>query len=53
MKKLLFIILDGAADTPVKELNYMTPLEVAKKPQMNNLSRIGANGILQVLPIPP
>lgn len=53
MKKLLFIVLDGAADLPLRALGGKTPLEFANKPNINNLSRMGANGLMQVLPIPP
>ncbi|MDD5182148.1 MAG: alkaline phosphatase family protein [Candidatus Nanoarchaeia archaeon] len=53
MKKLLFVVIDGAADTPVSALGGKTPLEIAKKPNINNLSRMGTNGLMQVLPIPP
>lgn len=53
MKKLLFIVLDGAADTPVKALGGKTPLEVANKPNINNLARMGENGLMTVMPIPP
>ena len=53
MKKLLFIVLDGAADEPLDGLGGKTPLEVANKPNINNISRMGTNGLMQVLPIPP
>lgn len=53
MKKLLFIVLDGAADLPIPELNGGTPLSVARKPNLDNLARNGTNGLMKVLPIPP
>ena len=53
MKKLLFVVIDGGADTPNPELGGKTPFEVAKIPNLNNLARLGMNGLLQVLPIPP
>jgi 2,3-bisphosphoglycerate-independent phosphoglycerate mutase len=36
-----YILLDGCSDRPVPSLNYSTPLEVAKTP---NLDRIARNG---------
>ena len=53
MKKLLFVVIDGGADIPIKKLNGKTPFQVAKMPNINNLARMGMNGIMQVLPIPP
>lgn len=53
MKKLLFIVLDGAADTPLNALGGKTPLEVANKPNINMIAKMGTTGLMQVLPIPP
>jgi len=53
MKKLIFVILDGAADLPCKLLGGKTPLEVAEKPNIDYLSRMGINGLIKILPIPP
>ncbi len=53
MKTLLFIVLDGAADTPNKELDGKTPYEVAETPNLDFLARNGKNGIVEILPIPP
>jgi 2,3-bisphosphoglycerate-independent phosphoglycerate mutase len=46
MKKILFIVLDGAADKPCPELNGKTPLEAAKKPHLDGLAHIGINGLV-------
>lgn len=53
MKKLLFIVLDGAADTPNDKINGKTPYEIAKTPNIDFLARNGRNGLLEILPIPP
>ena len=49
MKKIIFIILDGLGDKPVKNFNEETPLEHAKTPNMDKLAREGATGITHVL----
>jgi 2,3-bisphosphoglycerate-independent phosphoglycerate mutase len=47
--KLVFIILDGAADRRCKELQDRTPYETAFKPNMDWLADHGKNGL--ILPI--
>jgi len=37
-KKIIFLILDGVGDIPDQRFSWTTPLEVAKKPNMDNLS---------------
>lgn len=49
MKKLLFIVLDGASDVPCKELKGFTPLESAKKPNIDSLALIGSAGLIDVI----
>jgi len=49
MKKLIFIIIDGMGDRPVKELNGLTPLEYASTPTMDYLSRRGINGVVTII----
>lgn len=49
MKKLLFIVLDGASDVPCKELKGLTPLESAKKPNIDSLALIGSTGLMDVI----
>ena len=48
--KYLLIIGDGMADYPIPELDYMTPLQVAKKPNMNIIATKGQNGLLKTIP---
>lgn len=38
MKKLLYIVLDGLGDRPIKDLGDKTPLEAAETPLMDNLA---------------
>ncbi|MBI5252884.1 MAG: 2,3-bisphosphoglycerate-independent phosphoglycerate mutase [Euryarchaeota archaeon] len=49
--KALMLVCDGMADRPVRELKGRTPLEVAKKRNMDALARRGITGILD--PIAP
>jgi 2,3-bisphosphoglycerate-independent phosphoglycerate mutase len=46
VKKILYIILDGLGDLPIKELNNKTPLEAADTPNLNQLARQGRTGIV-------
>jgi len=50
MKKILYIILDGLGDRPIKELNNLTPLEAADTPHMNFLAENGLCGMQNMLP---
>ncbi len=45
------MIIDGMADRPLKELDNKTPLEAAKTPNMDEMAKIGINGIMD--PIKP
>ncbi len=49
--KCMMLILDGAADRPLKELGGRTPLEAAKAPNLAALASKGVNGILD--PVSP
>ena len=49
MKKLILIILDGAADRPCEELKGKTPYEAAKTPSLDFLSKNGITGELTVI----
>ncbi len=53
--KYIVVLCDGAADTPVAELGGKTPLEVAKKPNIDNLASMGEMGIVTTVPanLPP
>lgn len=46
MKKILYIVLDGLGDLPVKELNGKTPLEAAATPQLDRLAQTGKTGLV-------
>jgi len=46
MKKILYIVLDGLGDRPVKELNNKTPLEAALTPNLDRLAQKGRTGIV-------
>lgn len=46
MKKILYIVLDGLGDLPVRELNNKTPLEAALTPNMDRLAQIGKTGLV-------
>jgi 2,3-bisphosphoglycerate-independent phosphoglycerate mutase len=48
--KLLFCVLDGAADRPCKDLGGKTPFEAAEKPAIDGLTQKGATGIVEVIP---
>lgn len=50
MKAILFI-MDGVGDRPLKELNYKTPLQVAKKPSLDKIAEGGECGIMD--PVAP
>jgi 2,3-bisphosphoglycerate-independent phosphoglycerate mutase len=39
--KTILVILDGASEEKIKQLNYMTPIEYAKKPVMDMLLKEG------------
>ncbi len=53
--KYIVILCDGAADTPVPELGNKTPLEVAKKPNIDKLATLGEMGMVTTVPenLPP
>lgn len=46
MKKILYIVLDGLSDLPLKELGNKTPLEAAVTPNMDRLAQSGKLGIV-------
>ncbi len=51
LKKILTIILDGLADRPVAILGNKTPLQAAKKPNLNWFAKNGMCGLMD--PIAP
>jgi len=46
MKKILYIVLDGLGDLPLKELGDKTPLEAALTPNMDRLAQRGKTGVV-------
>lgn len=46
MKKILYIVLDGLGDQPIKALGDKTPLEAALTPQMDRLAQQGVTGVV-------
>lgn len=53
--KYIVVLCDGAADTPVPELNGKTPLEAANKPNIDRLASMGEMGMVTTVPdnLPP
>ena len=53
--KYVVILGDGMADTPVPELDGKTPLQVARKPNMDLLARKAETGLVKTIPdgLPP
>jgi 2,3-bisphosphoglycerate-independent phosphoglycerate mutase len=50
MKKILYIILDGLADSPIPALRGMTPLEAAVTPNLDRLAQRGKTGTVRTGP---
>lgn len=48
--KYLVLIPDGMADEPIESLNNRTPMEAAKKPNMDSLARTSYYGLVQNVP---
>jgi len=46
MKKIIYIVLDGLGDLPIKELGDKTPLEAAFTPNMDRLAQRGRTGLV-------
>ena len=44
--RLIYVVIDGMGDRPIRELNSKTPLEVADTPNMDELARNGRNGLM-------
>ena len=49
IRKIILIICDGMGDLPIAEFGNKTPLEAAKKPNMDFLCKEGVNGLMYVL----
>ncbi|MBI5150135.1 MAG: cofactor-independent phosphoglycerate mutase [Candidatus Omnitrophica bacterium] len=48
--KYIVIVPDGMADYPVKKLGNKTPLEVARRPNMDFMAQHGTVGLVQTIP---
>jgi len=46
VKKILYVVLDGLGDRPMKELGGKTPTEAANIPNMNRLAKSAKAGLL-------
>jgi 2,3-bisphosphoglycerate-independent phosphoglycerate mutase len=46
MSKIIFIVLDGLGDEEIPELNYKTPLDFAKTPNLDKWAKKGKTGLL-------
>jgi 2,3-bisphosphoglycerate-independent phosphoglycerate mutase len=44
--KLIYLVIDGMGDTPIKELGGKTPLEAAETPYMDSLAKNGKTGLM-------
>lgn len=50
LMKLVVLLGDGMADLPLDSLQGKTPLQAAKKPNMDQLARLGRSGLAQTVP---
>ena len=48
--KYILIVGDGMADYPVPELGNKTPLQAAKKPNMDSIAAQGRSGLIKTVP---
>ena len=44
--KLIYVVIDGMGDMPIKALGNKTPLEAAQTPSMNSLAKNGRTGLM-------
>ncbi len=49
-KKYIVVLIDGASDYPLAELGNKTPLQVASKPVIDELARLGIVGMVKTIP---
>lgn len=47
--KLIYLVIDGMGDLPIKELNGKTPLEAAETPYMDSLAKNGKTGLMHTV----
>ena len=48
--KYAIIIPDGAADEPLEQFDDKTPLEAAQTPNIDSISKLGRQGLIQTVP---
>jgi len=48
--KYAIIIPDGAADEPLEQFDEKTPIEAARTPNMDKISRVGKQGLIRTIP---
>ena len=48
--KYAIIIPDGAADEPLEQFDERTPIEAARTPNMDKISRLGKQGLIRTIP---
>lgn len=46
--KILLMIADGLGDRPCEALSYLTPLQYAKKPNLDKIAKEGSSGIMDL-----
>ena len=49
--KMVLLVLDGLGDIATREQNYLTPLEAAATPNLDQLARDAAQG--RMMPVAP
>ena len=49
--KLVLVVLDGLGDIATKEQNYLTPLEAARTPNLDQIAKDSAQG--RMIPVAP
>jgi 2,3-bisphosphoglycerate-independent phosphoglycerate mutase len=49
MRKILYVVLDGVGDRPIKDLGDRTPLEAATTPHLDALAARGAQGTMSTI----
>ncbi len=47
--RAIVLIQDGVGDRPLPELNGLTPLQVARKPNMDMIASLGITGLMDVI----
>jgi 2,3-bisphosphoglycerate-independent phosphoglycerate mutase len=48
-RKILIVVIDGMGDRAVRELDWKTPLQCAKRPNLNWYAENGVNGLMDVI----